>query len=80
MCLEGDDIGNEPLQPVAEAVFGSRDQTRHHEDDPLVPKAYAFYEGDRPMVTVRKVAAAPPTPCYKGTVVWLVIFVLHLMT
>ena len=39
----------------------------HQDEDPVVPRTYPEYESSQPTVPmVRKVAAGPPVPRYKG--------------
>lgn len=55
-----------------EFLLGSSDSlsgknAHHNEDDPVVPKKYELYSANEKPATLRKVAAGPSAPSYKGT-------------
>ena len=41
-------------------------RSQHYDDEPVVPKQYGLYDTDEQPTKLRKVAAGPRGPTYKG--------------
>ena len=44
-------------------------RSQHHDDEPVVPKQYGLYESEEQPTKLRKVAAGPRGPTYKGKLI-----------